>query len=115
MSFELTDVDQLPRANASQVKNKWGEVVRQVHQIGTLAITSHSAVEMVMLDVATYRALTESFMQLKAREQSVLDELTQRFNKRLEALSLSNASQNALALLDGRGALKRRPKAGESF
>jgi len=46
-------LDQLPRQNASQVKNRWGEVVRQVRQSGSVAITHHANVEMVLLDAAT--------------------------------------------------------------
>ncbi|NDL63422.1 type II toxin-antitoxin system prevent-host-death family antitoxin [Acerihabitans arboris] len=115
MITELLNFDELPQANASQVKNKWGEVVRLVHQAGTLAITNHSTVEMVLLDVATYRELTESILLLKAREQSVLDELTARFNARLAVLERPDAAKNVASVLAQRGTLKRRPKAGESF
>lgn len=115
MITELLNFDELPQANASQVKNKWGEVVRLVHQAGTLAITNHSSVEMVLLDVATYRELTASFLMLKEREQTVLDELTNRFNARLAALASPDAAKRVTSVLAQRGTLKRRPKAGESF
>ncbi|WP_413723049.1 type II toxin-antitoxin system prevent-host-death family antitoxin [Sodalis sp. RH23] len=115
MITELLNFDELPQANASQVKNKWGEVVRRVHQGGTLAITNHSTVEMVLLDVATYRELTHSLLLLKAREQSVLDDLTDRFNARLAVLENPDAAVNVASVLARRGALKRRPKAGEGF
>ena len=67
MTAALPSIEELPRQNASQVKNKWGEVVRQVRQNGSVAITNHSAVEMVLLDAATYQQLTDSLQALQAR------------------------------------------------
>ena len=95
MITELPSLDDLPRQNASQVKNKWGDVVRQVHQVGSVAITNHSAVEMVLLDAATYRQLTEDLGAIKAREQSVLDELAGRFDAHLAVLQQPDARQKA--------------------
>ena len=115
MSTALLSLEQLPRQNASQVKNKWGEVVRQVRQNGSVAITNHSAVEMVLLDAATYQQLTESLAALQAREQSVLDELGQRFDARLAVLQAPGAAANVQALFEARGKLGKRPKAGASY
>jgi prevent-host-death family protein len=115
MITELLSLDDLPRQNASQVKNKWGDVVRQVHQMGSVAITSHSAVEMVLLDAATYQQLTEDLGAIKEREQSILDDLAGRFNTRLAVLQEPDAQQKVMALFDSRGKLARRPKAGASF
>lgn len=112
---QLLSLDDLPRQNASQVKNKWGDVVRQVHQNGSLAITNHSAVEMVLLDAATYQQLTDNLDALKAREQSILDDLASRFNTRLAVLQQPGARQSVTALLESRGKLARPPKAGASF
>jgi len=115
MLTELPSLDELPRQNASQVKNKWGEVVRLVHQSGSVAITNHSAIEMVLLDASTYRSLTQEIVALKAREQTVLYELTERFNTRLEVLQASDAADKVTALFEARGKLKKRPKAGNAF
>jgi prevent-host-death family protein len=115
MMTELLSVADLPRQNASQVKNKWGDVVRQVKQTGSLAITSHSAVEMVLLDAATYQQLTEELASLKARDQSVLDELAARFTARMAVLQAPDAQHKVAALFESRGKLARRPKAGASF
>ncbi|RZL87471.1 MAG: type II toxin-antitoxin system prevent-host-death family antitoxin [Variovorax sp.] len=115
MMTELLNLADLPRHNASHVKNKWGDVVRQVHQTGSVAITNHSAVEMVLLDAATYEQLTADLGAIKAREQSILDELAGRFSARLAVLQEPDAQQKATALLDARGKLARRPKAGASF
>jgi len=111
----LLELDSLPRQSASQVKNKWGDVVRQVREVGSVAITSHSAVEMVLVDAATYRQLTTDMLALKAREQSVLEDLTGRFNARLAVLQAPGAQQQVAELFDARGKSALRPKAGASF
>jgi len=115
MITALLSLDELPRQNASQVKNKWGEVVRQVRQSGSVAITNHAAVEMVLLDAETYRRVSNDLQTLKAREASVLDELTQRFNQRLVVLQQPQAGRKVQALLKAKGKLARRPKVGASY
>ena len=115
MLTALPALDDLPRQNASQVKNKWGDVVRLVRQSGSVAITNHAAVEMVLLDAATYQQLTEDLQMLGAREQSVLEALSARFDSRLAVLQQPEASQRIGALFEARGKLARRPKAGASF
>ncbi len=115
MLTELPSLDELPRQNASQVKNKWGDVVRLVQQSGSVAITNHSAVEMVLLNASTYRLLTQEILALKAREQSVLTELAERFNARLAVLQTSDAADKVTALFESKGKLAKRPKAGASF
>lgn len=115
MITALPALHDLPRQNASQVKNKWGDVVRQVRQSGSVAITNHAAVEMVLLDAATYQQLTEDLLTLNAREQSVLEELSSRFDSRLAVLQQPEAAERVGALFEARGKLARRPKAGASF
>lgn len=114
MITELPSLEELPRQNASQVKNKWGDVVRLVHQSGSVAVTNHSSVEMVLVDAATYRKLAQCISALKAREQLVLDELAQRFDARLATLQQSS-TRKVTALFESRGKLAKRPKAGASF
>jgi prevent-host-death family protein len=115
MRTELLDLARLPRQSASHVKNKWGDVVRQVQEMGSVAITNHSAVEMVLVDASTYRQLITDMMTLKAREQSVLGELAERFNARLALLQEPNAQHKVTDLFNSRGKIARRPKAGASF
>lgn len=115
MFVPLRSLDDLPRQNASHVKNKWADVVRQVHEEGSLAVTNHSAVEMVLLDASTYRQLTEDLKALKARESTALDELAMRFDARLALLNRSDASDRVAGLFETRGKLRSRPKAGASF
>lgn len=115
MAAILPHLDELPRQNASQVKNRWGDVVRQVQLSGSVAVTNHSTVEMVLLTAATYNQLVEDAQAQKAREQSVLDELGRRFDERLGALHQPQAPAQVGNLFAARGKLGRRPKAGDSF
>lgn len=112
---ELQKLDSLPRQPASHVKNKWGEVVRQVVHSGSVAITSHSTIEMVLMEAGTYQQLVEEVAALKAQRQGVIDELTQRFDARLAQLQLPDAAARVDSLFNARGKLAKRPKAGASY
>ena len=115
MPAELPSLAQLPRQNASQVKNKWGDVVRLVRKSGSVAITHHATVDMVLLDAATYQQLTEEITALKTREKSVLDDLATRFDARLAVLQQADAAGKVGAVFEAKGKLARRPRAGASF
>jgi len=112
---QLAALADLPRHNTSMVRNKWGDIVRQVHQTGSVAITNHSNVEMVLLDAETYRQVRDALASIKAREQSLLDELASRFDARLSVLREPDARSKLDALLASRGRLTQPPKAGASF
>ena len=111
----LASLEDLPRQKASEVKNKWADVVRLVHQQGSVAVTNHSTVEMVLLDAATYRQLTADLAVLKQREVAVLDELNQRFDAQLAVLQKNDALQKMDALFATEGRLRKAPRAGASF
>ncbi|MDP9877558.1 prevent-host-death family protein [Variovorax boronicumulans] len=115
MAAVLPNLNDLPRQNASHVKNRWGDVVRQVQQSGSVAVTNHSTVEMVLLTAATYNQLVEDAQALQAREQSVLDELARRFDARLGVLQQPDAAAKVGGLFAAKGKLERRPKAGDTF
>ncbi|MBT2332346.1 type II toxin-antitoxin system prevent-host-death family antitoxin [Variovorax paradoxus] len=115
MAAVLPSLNDLPRQNASHVKNRWGDVVRQVQQSGSVAVTNHSTVEMVLLTAATYNQLVEEEQARKAREQSVLDELGRRFDVRLGVLQQPAAAAQVGKLFAAKGKLGRRPKAGDTF
>ncbi|MEJ8825107.1 type II toxin-antitoxin system prevent-host-death family antitoxin [Variovorax humicola] len=111
----LAELADLPRHNTSMVRNKWGDIVRQVHQTGSVAITNHSNVEMVLIDAETYRQVTDALATIKAREQGMLDELASRFDARLAVLRMPDAQDKVGALLASRGRLGQRPKVGASY
>jgi len=115
MAPDLQKLDELPRHTASQVKNKWGDVVRQVNRSGAAAVTSHSSVEMVLMPASEYEQLFNELASLRAQRQNSLDELTLRFNARLALLQQPDAAARVEALFNARGRLAQRPKAGSSF
>lgn len=115
MRAQLPTLDHLPRQSASHVKNKWREVVREVHTAGSVAVTNHSAVELVLVDVATYEQLAASAAALKEREASVLDQLAIEFDQRLAALEGSDAKARVAAVFADKGRVTRRSKAGAAF
>lgn len=115
MHAELPTLDQLPRQTASNVKNKWREVVRQVRETGSVAVTTHSAVDMVLVDAETYEQLTAHAAALKERERSVLDQLAADFDRRLATLQQPDARDKAAAVFGSAGRLASRPKAGSTF
>ena len=111
----LPDLEDLPSRPASQVKNRWSDVVRQVRESGSVAVTNHSNIEMVLIDAATYRQLVEDVQALRAKEKTVLAELDRAFQARLAVLQAPQAPTRVDKLFAARGRLKQRPKAGSSF
>ena len=115
MIAPLPQLEELPRQTASDVKNKWREVVREVRQAGSVAITNHSAVEVVLVNAEAYRQLAASAAALQEREAAVLDQLSAQFRERLAGLQSPDAGDQAAAVFRRRGRLSTRPKAGTAF
>jgi prevent-host-death family protein len=115
MLAEVPKLDQLPRESASRVKNKWREVVREVREAGSVAVTNHSEVEMVLVDAATYEQLVARAAALKTRDESLLQQLNAQFDQRLAVLQEPRALNNVAAVFASKGKLARRPKAGSTF
>ena len=115
MIAELPVLEDLPRQTASDVKNKWREVVREVREAGSVAITNHSSVELVLVNAETYRQLAASAAALKEREAAVLEQLSAQFNQRLANLQAPDAGDQAAAVFKRKGRLSTRPKAGTAF
>jgi len=115
MTADLPRIEDLPRRNATQVKNKWGDLVRDVRATGSVAVTHHDKVEMVVVDAARYEAMAMLVAGAKVRQQAVLAELTAEFDRRLAALKSPETRRRVEAVMASRGRGKPRPKAGESF
>ena len=115
MIAQLPKLEDLPRQTASDVKNKWRDVLREVRETGSVAITNHSSVEVVLMNAQAYRELAASAAALKDREAAVLDQLSAQFDKRLASLQSPGAADKAAAVFQRKGRLSRRPKAGSSF
>jgi prevent-host-death family protein len=112
---ELPQLEDLPRQTASDVKNKWRQVVREVREAGSVAITNHAAVEVVLVNADAYRQLAASAAALKERDAAALDKLSAQFNERLAGLQAPDAGKKAAAVFKRKGRLATRPKAGASF
>ncbi len=108
------NIHEMPHQSATQVKNKWGEVARQVIKSGSLAITNHANVEMVIIEASVYQELVDQLKSLKDKEHSDLEALTERFNQQLQALQAPNAQEKLVELLQIKGK-SSRPKAGASY
>lgn len=115
MVAALPKLEDLPRQTASDVKNKWREVVREVRETGSVAITNHSSVEVVLVNAEAYRQLAASAAALRERESAVLDQLSAQFNQRLASLQAPDAADKAAAVFRRKGRLSTRPKAGPAF
>lgn len=115
MIADLPQLEDLPRQTASDVKNKWRDVLREVREAGSVAITNHSTVEVVLVDAEAYRQLAASAAALKDREASVLDQLSAQFQQRLAGLQAPDAGDKAAAVFRRKGRLSSRPKAGTAF
>lgn len=115
MAAVLPLPEDLPTRSASQVKNRWGEVVRQVRETGSVAVTNHSTVEMVLIDTATYRRLAEDAQAVHARERAALEALDRAFEDRLDVLQHPDAAQRVEDVMASRGRSVKRPRAGASF
>ncbi|MCG2592149.1 type II toxin-antitoxin system prevent-host-death family antitoxin [Ramlibacter sp. XY19] len=116
MFAEMPALEDLPRQTASDVKNKWREVVREVRAAGSVAITNHSSVEVVLVDAEAYRQLAAGAAALRERERSVLDQLSAQFDERLASLQAAKAGSKAAAVFKRKGKLaSSRPKAGPAF
>jgi prevent-host-death family protein len=106
---------ELPRRNATQVKNQWGSVVREVQAQGTIAITSHSNVEVVMVDAKLYERMVEALDAGRRQDDAALEQLAARFDARLGALREPAAAGKVDKLFKARGKLRKRPKAGSAY
>ena len=115
MAAVLPMPEDLPSRPASHVKNRWGEVARQVRKSGSVSVTNHAKVEMVLIDAATYRRLAQEMGSVRAREEAVMAGLDRAFEARLAVLQAPDARARVDGLFASRGKLKRLLKAGTSF
>jgi antitoxin (DNA-binding transcriptional repressor) of toxin-antitoxin stability system len=111
----LPQIEDLPRRNATQVKNKWSDLVREVRACGTVAVTHHDKVEMVVVEAAKYREMAALVEAAKARQQASLAELAAEFDRHLATLQHPDTRGRVEAALASQGRVVPRPKAGASY
>lgn len=115
MTVPLLHIEDLPRRNATQVKNKWGDVIRELRTRGSVAITSHENVEVVMVTPETYRMMMSLVAAAEERRGATLAELAAEFDQHLAGLQKADARERIDAMMESRGHVKPRPKAGPSY
>jgi|SRR6185312_399315 len=115
MAARLPQIEQLPRRNATDVKNKWGDVVREVRANGSIAVTHHDKVEMVVIEAARYREMAALVEDVDARRHATLVDLAAEFDRHLAALKAPDARRRVETAMATRGRATPRPKAGASF
>jgi tRNA U54 and U55 pseudouridine synthase Pus10 len=107
-------IKDLPQRSATQVKNQWGDLVREVRASGSVAVTHHDKVEMVVVEAGQYREMAALVEGARGRRQAALAELTAEFDQRLAALKAAGR-ERVEAAMASRGRVTPRPKAGTSF
>jgi PHD/YefM family antitoxin component YafN of YafNO toxin-antitoxin module len=108
-------LENLPTQASTEVKNRWGQVVRQVQKTGSLAITHHSNIEMVLSTAEHYQSLLDEVSRLQARERSRLEELSAQFMSRLDRLQQPDAHARLAGVMEAKGQASSPPIAGKSY
>jgi len=115
MAMQVRRVDQLPRRPATQVKNGWGELMRQVRSSGTVAVTSYDQVEVIVMDVRHYQEIAQLVAGVLSNRENALAELSAEFDRRLAKLQDTGTGDRIDAVMAARGRTPTRPKAGSSY
>jgi hypothetical protein len=111
----LARIENLPQRSATEVKNAWADVAREVGEVGSVAVTQHHKVKWIVMDAATYQKMAAVAEKAEERRQAALSELSADFDRRLAVLNAPETRGRVKAVMKARGRSKRRPKAGASF
>lgn len=108
-------VKDIPIRKATEIKTKWKEVVRHVKSAGSVAITNHSEVEVVLLSANLYSNILDELKRLDVKDSNVLTELKDRFNQRLESLQSPDSVEKVTALFTSPKKNTSTSKVGEAY
>lgn len=111
----IPSLEKLPQRNATQVKNKWADVVREVRKLGSVAVTQHNQVEMVVMNAETYQKISALAEEARARSEAGLAELSADFDRRLASFKTEGIRDRVESVMSARGRIKRPPKAGATY
>ena len=115
MAPRLPKIEELPRRKATDVKNRWGDLVREVRALGTVAVTSHDKVEIVVVAAGTYREMAKLASSVEERRQNAIGELAAEFDRHLATIKAADTRERVEAAMAAKGRAKVRSKAGASF
>lgn len=105
----------LPQRSATQVKNRWADVVREVRKLGSVAITQHNQVEMVVMSAESYQKISAHAEEVRARGEAGLAALSDDFDRRLASFKTDGIRDRVESVMSARGRIKRPAKAGATY
>jgi len=115
MPAALRKIEDLPRRNATEVKNEWGKLKREARVSGGVVVTHHGEDAMVVMDADRYREMVALAETAQGRRRATIAELSAEFDRHLAQLQARDTHERMDAVLASRGRTRTRPKAGASF
>jgi prevent-host-death family protein len=115
MSAIAIDIAALPHRDATEVKNKWGSVVRQVKALGRVAITNRKEPELVVMSAEEYGRLMTRLEEAMAYRERALQSLSARFDESLAQLQDPDAHKRLDTLFETPSDAETGVIAGKSF
>jgi prevent-host-death family protein len=114
--LKLDAIKDLPRTPASDVKKLgWRGVMKTINRQGKVVVTNHNEPEAVILSTAEYDAIMQALQKVESRNESALDALRHRFDKRLASLQATDSGDRLRSLMRGHAKLGGKVKVGASY
>ena len=115
-TMTLTEIDQLPSTTASDVKKEgWRKLTRRVQAAGSVAVTSHGEVEVVILSRDLYITMLGELRERQKGKAADLEALRRRFDERLASLAAPDAGDRLRSSMAAPATLGGSVKAGTGF
>ena len=93
MAAALIDIEALPRRDSTDVKNKWGSVVRHVRSVGRIAITNRKEIDLVVMSAQEYNDVMQKVKMADEAMSGIISKLSKEFDERLSVLQKEDAAQ----------------------
>lgn len=111
----MPPLEQLPQRTAAKLKNEWVEIVREMAKFGSVAITDHGQVGMVVMDAEVYRKMYALMEQSGRCSEAALAKISAMFDQRLASFESEGIRDRVDDIMSARGRTRHRPKAGPTF
>jgi hypothetical protein len=115
MTAQMLQIDELPRRPSTKVKNGWGELIQEVRESGTVAVTSYDKIEFVIMGADQYRRIAQIVESVESTRKAALAELTAEFDRQLAEMQNPSTRARIDAMMACDGRTPTRPKAGSSY
>lgn len=113
MPVGLPPIEELLRRSATEAKNRWGGLVREVRALEGIAITSHGYVEVVVIEAGRHRELAAFVGAAEERREAAREELSADFDRHLASLQSPETKARVEPAVTAKGRVKTRTKAGD--